>query len=104
VGYKIDLSVTTSLFSDISYLETKGDDGDGEYNNYGYEVNVGVKHNVSKVLEAGFGIEHIDLGYYRFTSLLVNVSYEIYNDFDIYAEGTVLSNNYMYSAGFRYNF
>jgi hypothetical protein len=104
VGYKFDLSETSSLFSDISYVDINSDPGDGEANYHGYEANVGIKYELFDDFDAVVGLELLDLGSSSNVSLFINAYYEVYQNVGIYAEGRTLSENHQYSVGFRYNF
>jgi len=63
VGYNTDISPTTSMFADLSFLRAEVDVGSfGSEDETGYGLRVGIRSNLSDQVEAEGNIAYSDLG------------------------------------------
>ena len=101
LGFKTDLTNSTVFFSELSYADL---DGDGGFDESGYEVATGVRSMLTERLEVKAAVEYLDIDDDSTTSFVLGGAYGFTDNLAAYVNYSYESDLDSYSAGLRYSF
>jgi hypothetical protein len=101
VGYKNDISTSSTFFAELDYAKI---DADGGVDADGYELTSGIRSMLTNKVELMAAIEYADIDGNDTTSLVLGSAYNLTDNFALYADYKYESELSRYGVGVRFNF
>lgn len=101
VGYKNDISANSTFFTELDYAQV---DGEGGYNESGFELTSGIRSMITDKFELKAAVEYLDVDGDDTTSLVLGSAYNLSDNYAIYADYKYESDLTRYGVGVRFNF
>jgi predicted porin len=101
IGFKSDVSNSSTFYSQIDWTKLTENDG---YDEDGYRLSIGIRSMFTKQLELNAGYEYMDISADTENYYVVGAAYNFNDDFSVYSDYKYASEIDQLSLGVRFNF